>query len=114
MGKGLVDKDAFVGSGLLSIGILSVPVIGGKPVHEAGKLVFHGDPTIFTGPAGPSGLSEAQQIDAIYAGDLTITTNTDQRLDNYPLIDFRHVQQTQGSANTTISTTGWSTTTWVC
>lgn len=98
--KGLVDRDAFLAHSM-SFGILSAPIVGGKPIIEAGNVAYFGDKSIFDEAAGASGLSEAQQIDAFYMGNMTITTNTKNRLEEHPLIGFRRVFQTQGSANTT-------------
>lgn len=104
--RGLLDRDAFVASDM-AIGILPVPVIGGKEYFTAAAPVFHPDVNIFDEVAGAThALSEKQALEAIYLGDHTLKTNEGIRIDKNPNIHFRTVEQTQQSASTANMMTG--------
>lgn len=105
--RGLLDRDGFIASAM-AIGLMTVPVIGGKEYPTAGTVTFFPDPNVFAAPAAgaPNVLTEAQALESIYFGDHTLKTNEGIRLDKNPNFLFRHVQQTQGSAATTNMLTG--------
>jgi hypothetical protein len=105
--RGLLDRDGFLASGM-AIGLIKVPVIGGKEYPTSGTVSFFPDKNLFAEPAGvaPNVLAEAQALESIYFGDHTLKTNEGIRLDKNPNFLFRHVHQTQASATTAGMLTG--------
>jgi hypothetical protein len=92
----------------MAIGLIKVPVIGGKEYPTSGTVSFFPDKNLFAEPAGvaPNVLAEAQALESIYFGDHTLKTNEGIRLDKNPNFLFRHVHQTQASATTAGMLTG--------
>ncbi|MEM6397779.1 MAG: hypothetical protein AAF741_15630 [Bacteroidota bacterium] len=99
VGRGLLDRDAFMAHSM-AVGIVPVPVVGGKEIFTAAAPVWFPDPNVFAEAAGAATLSEAQALESIYWGDFSLKTNVGVRIDKHPLLPFRTVQQTQGSATT--------------
>lgn len=99
VGRGILDRDGFMAVSM-ALGIVPVPVLGGKPYFTAAAPVWFPDPNVFNTAAGSATLSEAQALESVYWGSHTLKTNTGVRLDKNPNLVFRTVQQTQASAAT--------------
>lgn len=103
--KGLRDRDAFIATGM-AIGIVPVFVSSSVEYPTAAAPVYFPDPNIFDTAAGTATLSEAQALESIYWGFHTLQTNEGVRIDRSPNLEFRTVQQTQGSSSTANMQTG--------
>lgn len=96
--KGLEDRNAFIAIGG-AVGILPVPVIGGKEYPTAASIEYHPDLNVFNF-AATNILSEQQALESIYYGKMNLKTNEGVRLDKMPMLHFRTVNQTQKTATT--------------
>jgi hypothetical protein len=105
--KGLQFRNNFVISGV-AVGVLKVPLNGSTVLWGSSHAIYHADPNTFNIAAGGSSLSEAQAIEGVYNGTMTLKTNEGIKVDKMPLRGFRTVHQTQ-VGGTTDGTTGFST-----
>lgn len=105
IGRGLLDRDAFLASAI-GLAIVPVKVVNGTPYFTAVSPVFWPDPNVFDTPAGTAVLSEAEALESIYWGDHSLKTNTGVRIDKNPNLALRTVQQTQASGSTANMQTG--------
>lgn len=96
--KGLEDRSAFIAVGA-AVGILPVPVIGGKEYPTAAAIEYHPDVNVFS-QAATTTLTEKQALESIYYGRMNLKTNEGVRLDKMPMLHFRTVPQTQATATT--------------
>jgi len=105
VGRGLLDRDAFLASAI-GLGLVPVPIINGEKFFTSAAPVWWPDPNVFNEAAGTANLSEAAALEAVYWGTHSLKTNTGVRIDKNPNLSLRTVQDTQASANTANMQTG--------
>lgn len=93
--KGLAHRNGFKATAM-AVGILPVLVNNGKVYFGAQAPSYFPDRNVFSA-AATNVLTEAQALEGIYMGDVTIQTNEGIRIDEHKLLNWRTVQQTQES-----------------
>ena len=93
--KGLAHRNGFKATAM-AIGILPAKVDDDIVYFGAQAPVYYPDRNIFSA-AATGVLTEAEALEGIYMGDVTIQTNEGIRIDEHKLLNWRTVQETQES-----------------
>lgn len=103
---GLRDRDGFLAVGM-AIGVAKATVDSGTVYPGSMQIAYHADDNLFAAAADAAGvLTEAQQVNSIYAaGNYSLRTNQQIRIDRVPNLKFLTTSTTQHSATTVNETT---------
>jgi hypothetical protein len=91
----ILDNDAFL-CVAKSFGMVKARVVNGVPLLANAIPYTYADPSVFTGPAVGSEITNEQEaVDGFFSADLTLVTNKDKRLDEFHTSIFYEAPTTQ-------------------